>query len=99
MKGHSGPQKLKAALLVGRFLFGVVQAEEVRQRAMESGQLSAAVATIREKGILSGKRIERTEVGAPGAFKALTDHELERAIVERFTALGLTPDAGSDTRH
>ena len=71
MKDHSGPQKLKAALLGGRFLFSVEQAEEVRQRAMESGQLSAAVAAFREKDILSGKRIERTEVGAPGVFEAL----------------------------
>jgi hypothetical protein len=28
---------------------------------MESGQLSAAVAAIKEKGILSGQRIERSE--------------------------------------
>jgi hypothetical protein len=35
----------------------------------------------------------------PGAFEALPDDELERALVERLTALGLTPDAGSDTPH
>jgi hypothetical protein len=29
----------------------------------------------------------------------MTDDELERALIERFSALGLTPDAGSDTRH
>jgi hypothetical protein len=47
----------------------------------------------------NGQRIERREIGAPGEFDALTDDELERALVERFRALGLTPDAGSDTRH
>jgi hypothetical protein len=60
---------------------------------------SAAVAAIKEKGVLSGQRIERREIGAPGEFEALTNDELERALVERFSALGLTPDAGSDTRH
>jgi hypothetical protein len=36
--------------------------------------------------------------GAPGEFDALADDRLERAVVERFNALGLTPDAGSDRR-
>jgi hypothetical protein len=30
---------------------------------------------------------------------ALTDDELERVLVERFSALGLTPEAGGDTKH
>jgi hypothetical protein len=58
-----------------------------------------AIAAIKEMGVLSGQRVERREVGPLGAFEALTDDELERALVERFSALGLTPDAGSDTRH
>jgi type 1 fimbriae regulatory protein FimE len=41
----------------------------------------------------------RKEVGAPGEFENLTDAELERALVERLAPLGLTGDAGSDTRH
>jgi hypothetical protein len=58
------------------------------------------VAAIKEKGVLSGKRIERTEAGAPGAFEAMTDAELERALVERFSALGLSPDRPkSKTQH
>ena len=77
----------------------VAEVEEVRQCAMESGQLSAAVAAIKEKGVLTGKRIERSELGAPGEFEALSDDELERALAERLSALGLAPDAGSDTRH
>jgi hypothetical protein len=59
----------------------------------------AAVAAIKEKGILSGQRIERKEVGTPGVFDSLTDDELERALIERINALGLMPDAGSETRH
>jgi hypothetical protein len=66
---------------------------------MESHQSSTAIAAIREMGVLSGQRVERKEVGPPGAFDAMTDEELERALIERFNALGLTPDAGSDTRH
>jgi hypothetical protein len=74
-------------------------AEQIRQRALESGQLSAAVAAIREIGVLSGQSIERKEVGPPGAFDDLSDDQLERALRERWNALGLTPDAGSNTQH
>jgi Fe2+ transport system protein FeoA len=66
---------------------------------MESKQFSAAIAAIREMGVLSGQRIERREIGAPGEFEALTDDELLAALRERLRALGLAPDAGSDTRH
>jgi hypothetical protein len=67
---------------------------------MESHQFGAAIAAIREMGVLSGQRVQRKEVGRPGEFDALTDDELERALRERLNSLGLlTPDAGSDTRH
>lgn len=46
-----------------------------------------AVAAIRERA--SGQRVERREVGPPCAFEAMADDELERALVERFSALGL----------
>lgn len=39
-------------------------------------------------GVLTGQRIERREVGTPGEFDAFNDDELERALVERFNALG-----------
>jgi hypothetical protein len=42
------------------------QAETILARAIESGQLSAVVSALKEKGVLSGKRIERAEIGAPG---------------------------------
>jgi hypothetical protein len=73
--------------------------EEARRAAMASGQHSAAVSATKEKSVLSGQRIERREVGPPASFDHLTDDELERALVERIRALGLTLDAGSDTRH
>jgi hypothetical protein len=43
---------------------------------MASGQLSAAVAAIKVKGVLSGKWIERAEVGAPGEFETMRTKSL-----------------------
>jgi hypothetical protein len=48
------------------------QAETILAKAMQSGQLSAAVSALKEKGVLSGKRIERSEIGAPGEFDAIS---------------------------
>ena len=46
------------------------------------------------------QRTERGEIGAPGEFEALNDEELERALIERFSALGLLPDLPkSKTQH
>ena len=55
---------------------------------MESGQLRTAVAAIKEKGVITGQRIERREIGASSEFDHLTDDELERALFERLKALG-----------
>lgn len=52
-------------------------------------QLTAAVAAIKEKGILSGKRIERAEVGGPGDFERMSDDELDRFITSRTGRAGL----------
>jgi hypothetical protein len=75
----------------------LVAIDDWRLAAMESGQLSAAVTAIKVKGVLSGKWIERAEVGAPGEFETMTDDELERALMERIARLGLT-DVG-ETQH
>ena len=45
----------------------------VRRGAMEAGQYAAAVAAVREKGVLSGKRVERSERGQPGEFEFLEE--------------------------
>jgi hypothetical protein len=66
------------------------EAEEARLAAMASGQNSAAVSAVKVKSVLSGKWIERAEVGAPGEYEALSDEELERQIMERVARLGLT---------
>jgi len=63
------------------------QAETILAKAMDSGQLSAAVSALKEKGVLSGKRIERAEIGGPGEFDHLSDDELLAAIRERWARL------------
>jgi hypothetical protein len=71
--------------------------QEVHKRALENGQLPAAVAATREIRVLTGHRVERKEIGPPGTFDDLSDDQLERAPVDRFNLLGLTPNA--DGRH
>jgi phage terminase small subunit len=62
--------------------------EKVLQRAMEINQLGAANTAIKGKGILSGKWIERQEVGGPGEYDSLSDDDLEQQIMERIARLG-----------
>jgi phage terminase small subunit len=64
------------------------EAEEVRKAAYDSGQFGAANTAIKGKAILSGKWIERAEVGAPGEYENMTDDELERQLMARFAKLG-----------
>jgi hypothetical protein len=64
------------------------EAEEVRVRAMEINQLSAANTAIKGKGILTGKWVERAEIGSPGEWDALSDDELEQRITERMARFG-----------
>jgi len=72
--------------------------EAVRVQAMESGQLNAAVAAIKEKGVLSGKRVERREVGGPGEFDHLSDNELRAEIERECRELGFIID-GTEPQH
>jgi hypothetical protein len=61
-----------------------------------TNQLSAANTAIKGKGILTGKWVERAEVGSPGEYETMTDDELERQIMERVARLGL--GEGSETQ-
>jgi hypothetical protein len=76
----------------------VAEAEEARVAAMHSGQNSAACAAVKIKSVLSGKWIERAEIGTAGEFDALADDELERMLAERVARLGFT-DADETTQH
>lgn len=80
----------KAALRAEVTLESLIQeADAARLGAMAAGQFSAAVAAIKEKGVLSGKRIERAEVGGPGDFERMSDDELDIFITSRTGRTGL----------
>jgi len=77
------------------------EAEQARVGAMESKQYNAANTAIKNKSVLAGVWIERAEIGSPGEFDHLNDDELERLLVERLGALGLSVEVlpDSDTKH
>jgi hypothetical protein len=50
----------------------IEMAQEARKAAMEKGQVSAAVAAIKEIGILFGIRVERSESGRPREFDGVS---------------------------
>lgn len=54
----------------------IAEAEEARRGAIAAGQFAAAIAAIKEKGILSGKRIERSEVTQKRGIEQLNLAEL-----------------------
>jgi len=76
--------------------------QKLYDKAYDTGQLSPGVAAAREISVLTGHRIERSEVGAPGEFESMQDDELERVLIERLGALGfaLSPIAeDGETQH
>jgi hypothetical protein len=75
------------------------EAEEVRVQAMANGQLSAAINAIKEKGVLSGKRVERSEVGGPGEFDHMSDEELHAEIMREIAELGFILVESSKPQH
>jgi phage terminase small subunit len=54
----------------------IEEAEDVRSKALAAGQFSAAIAAIREKGVLAGVRVEKRESTHKTDPKAMTDDEL-----------------------
>ena len=49
----------------------------------------AVIAAIKEMGVLSGKRIERSEQGEPGEFEGLNEQELAEYIGQKMAELGI----------
>jgi len=74
----------------------VAAADELRRLAIEHKQISAGVAAIKEMGILTGLRIDRREVGAPGEFDRLSDEELMKFIDGEVLTLIQLPDDDPD---
>jgi len=62
--------------------------EEARQLALKLGQASAAVAATMGKAKITGRIIDRREVGEAGAFDALTDEQLVEEAVRLARSLG-----------
>jgi hypothetical protein len=76
--------------------------QKLYDKAYDTGQLSAGVAAGKEISVLTGHRVERAEIGAPGEFDAMQDDELERLLVQHLGELGfsLSPIVeDSETEH
>ena len=65
----------------------IADATRIEKGAIEAGQWAAAIAAVREKGILSGKRVERSERGQPGEFDAI-----ENMNADQLRAFLASPD-------
>jgi hypothetical protein len=69
----------------------IQRADEIYKQAMLVGQFAAAGNALKELGVLSGKRVERSEHGEPGEFERMSDEELRENLTERARALGFEP--------
>lgn len=70
---------IKAEVTVATLL---AEAEAARILAMSIDQPSAAIAAVKEKGILAGVRIEKSERKNTSDVRSLTDDELDAAIAD-----------------
>ena len=57
--------------------------------AIELKQPQSVLAAVKEKGVLSGKRIERSEQGEPGEFDGMNEQELSEYISKMMVELGI----------
>jgi hypothetical protein len=62
---------------------------------MDAGQYSAAVAAIKEKGILSGKRVERSEHGARYGRMIEAETETAKIPIKKTAHVVLTMGSSS----
>jgi hypothetical protein len=65
--------------------------------AVERGQVQAYVAAIKEKAVMAGLRIERSERGAPHEFSELSDADLIREL--RDMGIRVEMDDGKTIEH
>jgi hypothetical protein len=65
--------------------------------ARAAGQIRDAGERLKELGVLTGKRVERSEHGEPGEFERMSDEELRQNLTERARALGFEPPP--ETQH
>lgn len=74
------------------------EAEQVRSKALAAGQFAAAIAAIREKGVLAGVRVEKRESTHKTDPKALTDDELA-LIASAGSAGAIAPPTRKGVTH
>lgn len=60
----------------------IAEAEEIREKALAAGQYAAAVAAVKEKGVLSGVRVEKLERKSVRDVRSLADAELDALIAD-----------------
>jgi hypothetical protein len=63
----------------------------VAARLASRDHSNAAISALKELGVLSGKRVERSERGEPGEFDRMSDEELRQAVSDRTEQLGFIP--------
>ena len=76
----------------------IERADQIFKRAVAAGQFNAAISALKELGVLSGKRVERSERGEPGEFDRMSDEELREAVDAQARELGYVP-AGEKLKH
>ena len=76
----------------------IERADMIFRQAMAAGQFNAAISALKELGVLSGKRVERSERGEPGEFDRMSDEELREAVDAQARELGYVP-AGEKLKH
>jgi hypothetical protein len=72
-------------------------ADMIFRQAMAAGEFKAAISALKELGVLSSKRIERSERGEPGEFDHMSAAELRAAVTEQAIAMGFRPP--DETQH
>jgi hypothetical protein len=70
---------------------------QLYREARAAGQIRDAGERLKELGVLSGKRVERSERGEPGEFERMSDEELRENLTQRARALGFEPPP--ETQH
>jgi hypothetical protein len=70
---------------------------ELYRLARAAGQIRDAREGLKELGVLSGKRVERSEHGEPGEFERMSDEEVWKDLTRRARALGFEPPP--ETQH
>jgi hypothetical protein len=69
----------------------IERADQIYRQAMLARQFNAAISALKELGVLSGKRVERSERREPGEFDRMSDEELHKAVLDSAERLGLVP--------